>query len=241
MTLLFEKKFDGEIRVVRKINNNSFGIVFGYYLEIYNSIDNFENISLKNSISEFQIKEKINTPERISDFIQTSDALYIIIACFNTLYIYKSNNFSIFKEIKLPKNDNINIIDDNKIILSGKNIGIFTINDSSYKLLFDEKIKEKIDSYLGRISNYLNYSNFVIFFNKLICKRQLETIESTSFEDDDDKIMVKKALYIFDYNLEKKSVNLSQNFNDLKVVNIYKNFNDEIIIIQEKKVSILYI
>ena len=69
----------------------------------------------------------------------------------------------------------------------------------------------------------------------------MEKIVSTSFEDDDDKIMVKKALYIFDYNPQKKNVNLSQNFNDLKVVNIYKNFNDEIIIIQEKKVSILYI
>ena len=44
----------------------------------------------------------------------------------------------------------------------------------------------------------------------------------TSFEDDEDEITVKKL-------------------ENLKVVNIYKNYNDEIIIVQEKKVGILYI
>jgi len=150
------------------------------------------------------------------------------------------------KEIKLPvidqiNYDSINIIDDNKIIFYGKNISIFTINDSSFKLLYiyGEKIREKQDSYLARIWAYLNYSNVVLAYNKLIFNRQLRTIYSTSFEDDTDSTIVEKALYICDYNPESNKVILSQKLKDLRVVNIYKNYNNEIIIVQEKKVSIL--
>ena len=50
----------------------------------------------------------------------------------------------------------------------------------------------------------------------------MRRVESTSFEDDEDEITVKKL-------------------ENLKVVNIYKNYNDEIIIVQEKKVGLLYI
>ena len=241
LTVLFEKQFDTEIKYIKKINNNSLGIVFGSYLEIYSSVDNFENISQKN-ISKFEILNKIQTPEKIADFIITSDDLYIIIACLEKIYIYKSNNLTFFKEIKLTVNgDDIKFIDDNKIIYSGKDIGIFTINDSSYKLLFDEKIKGIAYSYLARTWDYVNYSNFALTFNKLICKRQLKTIVSTAFEDDEDEITVKEALYIFNYNPERNTVKLSQEFKDLKVVNIYKNYNDEIIVVQEKRVSIFYI
>ena len=42
MTVLFEKQFNTEIKYIKKINNNSVGIVFGTYLEIYSSVDNFE-------------------------------------------------------------------------------------------------------------------------------------------------------------------------------------------------------
>ena len=241
LTVLFEKKFDTEIKYIKKINNNSLGIVFGSYLEIYSSVDNFENISQKN-ISKFEILNKIQTPQKIADFIITSDDLYIIIACLEKIYIYKSNNLNFFKEIKLTVNgDDIKFIDDNKIIYSGKDIGIFTINDSSYKLLFDEKINGITDSYLARTWDYVNYSNFALTFNKLICKRQLKTIVSTAFEDDEDEITFKEALYIFDYNPERNTVKLSQEFKDLKLVNIYKNYNDEIIVVQEKRVSIFYI
>ena len=241
LTVLFEKQFDTDIKYIKKINNNSLGIVFGSYLEIYSSVDNFENISQKN-ISKFEILNKIQTPQKIADFIITSDDLYIIIACLEKIYIYKSNNLNFFKEIKLTVNgDDIKFIDDNKIIYSGKDIGIFTINDSSYKLLFDEKIKGITDSYLARTWDYVNYSNFALTFNKLICKRQLKTIVSTAFEDDEDEITFKEALYIFDYNPERNTVKLSQEFKDLKVVNIYKNYNDEIIVVQEKRVSIFYI
>ena len=241
LTVLFEKQFDTDIKYIKKINNNSLGIVFGSYLEIYSSVDNFENISQKN-ISKFEILNKIQTPQKIADFIITSDDLYIIIACLEKIYIYKSNNLNFFKEIKLTVNgDDIKFIDDNKIIYSGKDIGIFTINDSSYKLLFDEKINGITDSYLARTWDYVNYSNFALTFNKLICKRQLKTIVSTAFEDDEDEITFKEALYIFDYNPERNTVKLSQEFKDLKVVNIYKNYNDEIIVVQEKRVSIFYI
>ena len=241
LTVLFEKQFDTDIKYIKKINNNSLGIVFGSYLEIYSSVDNFENISQKN-ISKFEILNKIQTPQKIADFIITSDDLYIIIACLEKIYIYKSNNLNFFKEIKLTVNgDDIKFIDDNKIIYSGKDIGIFTINDSSYKLLFDEKINGITDSYLARTWDYVNYSNFALTFNKLICKRQLKTIVSTAFEDDEDEITFKEALYIFDYNPERNTVKLSQEFKDLKLVNIYKNYNDEIIVVQEKRVSIFYI
>ena len=241
LTLLFEKQFDTEIKYIKKINNNSLGIVFGTNLEIYGSADNFENI-LKKNVSKFEILNKIQTTEKIADFIITPDDLYIIIACFGKIYIYKSNNFTIFKKMKLTvTGDDINFIDDNRIIISGKDIHIFTINDSSYKLLFDEKINEEDTSYLARTFRDLNYSNFALTFNKLICKRQLRTIESTSFEDDEDRVTVEKALYIFDYNPEKNIVKLSEKLENLKVVSIYKNYNDEIIVVQEKRVSILYI
>ena len=241
LTVLFEKQYNTEIKYIKKINNNSLGIVFGNYLEIYSSEDNFENISQQN-ISKFEILNKIQTPQKIADFIITSDDLYIIIACLEKIYIYKSNNLNFFKEIKLTVNgDDIKFIDDNKIIYSGKDIGIFTINDSSYKLLFDEKINGITDSYLARTWDYVNYSNFALTFNKLICKRQLKTIVSTAFEDDEDEITFKEALYIFDYNPERNTVKLSQEFKDLKLVNIYKNYNDEIIVVQEKRVSIFYI
>ena len=244
MNFLFE--IVSEINIIRKINNNSLGIVFGKKLKIYSSVDNFENISKKNTFSKFELSTKINTPENIGDFIKTSDDLYIIIACFEKIYIYKSNNFSIFKEIKLPVNDvinydSINIIDDNKIIFYGKNIGIFTINDSSFNLLYDEKIKERVDSYLSSASNYLDYSNFVLTFNKLICKRELTTTIRTHFDDFNDPKYVEKSLCIFDYYPKKNKVVLSQKLKDLRVVSLHKNYNDEIIIVQDKKVSILYV
>ena len=100
LTLLFEKQFNIEVKYIKKINNNSLGIAYGSYLEIYSSVDNFENISQKN-ISKFEVLNKITTPEKIADFIISQDELYIIISCFKKIYIYKSNNFSIFKEIKL--------------------------------------------------------------------------------------------------------------------------------------------
>ena len=241
LTVLFEKQYNTEIKYIKKINNNSLGIVFGNYLEIYSSEDNFENISQQN-ISKFEILNKIETLEKIEDFIITPDDLYIIIACLEKIYIYKSKDYIFFKEIKLIKNyhDDIQLIDDNKIIYSGIDIGIFTINDSSYKLLFDEKISGRWNSYLASISKDVNYSNFVLTFNKLICKRQLRIVESTSFEDDEDHITIKQALYIFDYN-PNNTVKLSKKIENLKIVNIYKNYNNEIIIVQEKKVGILYI
>ena len=241
LTVLFKKQFNTEIKYIKKINNNSLGIVFGNYLEIYSSEDNFENISQQN-ISKFEILNKIETPEKIADFIITQDDLYIIIACLEKIYIYKSKEFIFFKEIKSIKNDyDIQLIDDNKIIYSGKDISIFTINDSSYKLLFDEKICESCDSYLARIWENVNYSNFVLTLNKLVCKRQLRSIVSTSFEDDEDEITVKQALYIFDYNQKNNTVKLSQKLENLKIVKIFKTCGDEIIIVQEKKVGILYI
>ncbi len=241
LTVLFKKQFNTEIKYIKKINNNSLGIVFGNYLEIYSSEDNFENISQQN-ISKFEILNKIETLEKIEDFIITPDDLYIIIACLEKIYIYKSKDYIFFKEIKLIKNyhDDIQLIDDNKIIYSGIDIGIFTINDSSYKLLFDEKISGRWNSYLASISKDVNYSNFVLTFNKLICKRQLRIVESTSFEDDEDHITIKQALYIFDYN-PNNTVKLSKKIENLKIVNIHKNYNNEIIIVQEKKVGILYI
>ena len=242
LTVLFEKQFNIEVKYIKKINNNSLGIAYGSYLEIYSSVDNFENISQKN-ISKFEVLNKITTPEKIADFIISQDELYIIIACFKKIYIYKSNNFSIFKEIKLfaINGYDINFIDDNKIIYYGNNIGIFTINNSSYKVLFDEIIVKEVDSYLARIFYHLNYSNFVLTFNKLICKRQLERIESTSFEDDEDGVFVEKTINIFDFNRKINTVKLSEKIKNLKVVNIYKNCNDEIIVVQEKRVSILHI
>ena len=242
LTVLFEKQFNTEVKYIKKINNNSLGIAYGSYLEIYSSVDNFENISQKN-ISKFEVLNKITTPEKIADFIISQDELYIIIACFKKIYIYKSNNFSIFKEIKLfaINGYDINFIDDNKIIYYGNNIGIFTINNSSYKVLFDEIIVKEVDSYLARIFYHLNYSNFVLTFNKLICKRQLERIESTSFEDDEDGVFVEKTINIFDFNPKINTVKLSEKIKNLKVVNIYKNCNDEIIVVQEKRVSILHI
>ena len=241
LTVLFEKQYNTEIKYIKKINNNSLGIVFGNYLEIYSSEDNFENISQQN-ISKFEILNKIETLEKIEDFIITPDDLYIIIACLEKIYIYKSKDYIFFKEIKLIKNyhDDIQLIDDNKIIYSGIDIGIFTINDSSYKLLFDEKISGRWNSYLASISKDVNYSNFVLTFNKLICKRQLRIVESTSFEDDEDHITIKEALYIFDYN-PNNTVKLSKKIENLKIVGVYKNYNNEIIIVQEKKVGILYI
>ena len=69
----------------------------------------------------------------------------------------------------------------------------------------------------------------------------MKTIVSTAFEDDEDDVHVAKDLYIFDYNPKINTVNLSKNFKDLKVVSIYKNCIDEIIVVQEKKVSIMYL
>ena len=68
----------------------------------------------------------------------------------------------------------------------------------------------------------------------------MRIVESTSFEDDEDHITIKQALYIFDYN-PNNTVKLSKKIENLKIVGVYKNYNNEIIIVQEKKVGILYI
>ena len=52
LTVLFEKQFNTGIKYIKKIKYNSLGIVFGTYLEIYSSVENFENISQQN-ISKF--------------------------------------------------------------------------------------------------------------------------------------------------------------------------------------------
>ena len=248
LNLLFEKKFDVEINIIKKINNNSLGIVFHNELEIYKLEDTFENISQKNIISKYEIINKIKTPSIIANFIQTQDDLYIIIACEFTICIYKSDNFSLFKKIELSpegekiKFNNSNIIDDNKIILFGKKISIFTINNSSYKLLYDEKIKGEQKSYLASISQSVEYSNCVLTYcNKLICKRNLTTAVYTSFEDQEDTVTKENSLYIFDYDPKRNTAHYSEKINYITAKNIYNNYYDSVIIVQEKKISLLYL
>ena len=77
---------------------------------------------------------------------------------------------------------------------------------------------KEVDSYLTRIFYHLNYSNFVLTFNKLICKRQLKRIESTSFEDDEDGVFVEKTINIFDFNPKINTVKLSEKIKNLKVL-----------------------
>ena len=245
LNLMFEKRFNSQIYAIKKIHYNTLGIVFENYFEIYSTIDDFENIFQKNT--KFEIMKKINIPEKIYDFFKTSDDLYIIIACFRKIYIYNTNDFSIFKEIEVPFNEkiiysNINILDDNNIIFFGKNIGILTLNNSSFKLLWNEKRVEEVKSYLAAEYTYLKYSNFVLASNnKLIFERNLTNIVLSHYGDQDDDTTYEESLYIFNYNPEKYSLNLSKIFDNLKVVNIYKNLNDEIIIVQKDKVSILYV
>ena len=57
-TLNFLFEIVSEINIIRKINNNSLGIAFGKNLKIYSSVDNFEKMSQKNTISKFELRQK---------------------------------------------------------------------------------------------------------------------------------------------------------------------------------------
>ena len=242
LNLIFEKTFNSKIYIIKKIHYNTIGIVFENYFEIYSTIDNFENILQKKT--EFEFKKKINIPEEIKDFFKTSDDLYIIIACFRKIYIYQTSDFSILKQIEIPFKkeiiySHINILDDNNIIFFGENIGVLTLNNSSFELLWDEKRVEEIKSYLAAEYTYLKYSNFVLTSNnKLIFERKLTNIIESHYGD---HTTYEESVYISNYNSEKYSLSITKNFDNLKVVNIHKNLNNEIIIVQEDKVSILYI
>ena len=208
-TVLFEKKFDCYVNSIRKISNNSFGVGLRGYIEIYKFNEKFEDISeiiksKQNYIPKFEIISKLQIPMLI-DFIKTSNQLYIIALCLNNIKVYKSKDFSLVKEIKINEEFEIlNEIDDDKIILAGKIIGIFNINQWSYTLLHNDNIPELQMSYLSGIENYIDYSNFVLtYFNKLICRRKNKQIFKCHYEDVDDKVITdEKALCIFNFNPE---------------------------------------
>ena len=113
---------------------------------------------------------------------------------------------------------------------------------STFELLWYEKGVEEVKSYLAAEYTYLKYSNFVLTSNKkLIFERKLTKIIESHYGDQDNDTTYEESVYISNYNSEKYSLSITKNFDNLKVVNIHKNLNDEIIIVQEDKVSILYI
>jgi hypothetical protein len=84
-----------------------------------------------------------------------------------------------------------------------------------YTVIYDGKIKEESIGYLTGVSNYLEYSDFILtYFNKLIYKRLfIRTL--LSHYGDDDYSYITKVLCIFDFDHNKISINLfhcSENF-----------------------------
>ena len=246
--VLFEKEFDFHVCSIRKINNNSFGIALFGHIEIYKNNENFENISemikSKNNLtSKFQICTNLKI-QMLCDFVQTSNKLYIIALCLNAIIIYKNSDFSIFKEIKLKEEFmSINQLDDDNFILGPKILGIFNINEDSYKILYNDNIPELKMSYLSGTANFIDYSNFILtYFNKLICRRKFKQILKCHYDDVDDEVITdEKSLCIFDFNPEMNSINLIQNHKNIKIKDIYINNNNEIIISSENKIKIYYI
>ena len=243
--ILFEKKFDYNIKIIKKINDNSFGIILPHKIEIYKASDTYENISnmLKN--------EKLCTPKfesigiiKISDlydFIQVLSKEYIIGLCKGKIIVAKSIDFSIYKEIKINEEyKHITQIDEYNFILGGRIIGIFNIKEWSYSIIYNDNIPKLKVSYLTGTDNTLEYSYFVLtYFNKLICRRKFISIFKCHYEDVDDEILSDdKALCIFDFNPEKNSLSNISIDRTFKIKNIDINSYGEIIISNENNIII---
>ena len=107
-----------------------------------------------------------------------------------------------------------------------------------YTAIYDEKIIEESIGYLTGVSNYLEYSDFILtYFNKLVTKRLFIRRMLSHYGDDDDT-HITNELCVFDFDDKKNSVNLfhlSENFN-IKKINI--NNKGELIVICENKILI---
>ena len=88
----------------------------------------------------------------------------------------------------------------------------------------------------------MEYSNCVLTYcNKLICKRNLTTAVYTSFEDQEDTVTKENSLYIIDYDPKRNTAHYSGIINCVTAKYIYNNYYDSVIIVQEKKISLLYL
>ena len=175
-----EKLFNCGINSFKKIDDYSFGIAFDEYIEVYN---------YNEKKSDIEVITRIKIP-KIEDFMLTSDKAFIIVLTQNKIFIYNKEKFSIFKEIQIKKGHNfknINKLSDKELILGGKIIAIFDMDKLEYNVIYDEKIIEESIGNLIGVSNYLNYSDFILtYFNKLITKRLFVRRILSHYGDDDD-------------------------------------------------------
>ena len=249
--ILFEKAFNFIVKIIKKVNYNSFGIVYYNKIEIYKSNEKFENISklLKSDTKydpKFEISTNIKT-QRLYDFIITSNQLYLIALTHDKIILYKKKDLYIFKEIKIKEEDidiftNINELNDGTFILGGRIIATLNINKCCYTILYNDKIPRINVSYLTGTEKNLNYSNFILtYFNKLICKRKYVEILKCHYDDVDDEILKnEKALCIFNFNYDSNIIEIIKIDRSNRISNLYMNNNDEIIITNENEIQVCY-
>ena len=230
--IILEKFFDFYINNIKNINNNSFGIIKNNSLEVYSLVENFQSLELQ-KITNIEIPY-------IIDFIHLSNENYIIALTKNSIIVY-SKDFNIMK--KIEQNEEFKTIYETKdrhIILGGRVIGLFNINDLSYSLLFDDNIPKLKMSYLSGVETYIEYSHFnLTYFNRLICNQKFKKILRVHYDDVDDEVVAdEKNICIFNYNPENCKMTLAHINKNLKPKSIYINKEDELIIVKDSCVNV---
>ena len=165
-----------------------------------------------------------------------------MILCYKSLKIFKQFDFSFINEIKYE--DDIYCIsqfDENNCILGGRIIGIFNITDLTLKVVHNDNIPQFSFWYIAGISTSFYYDNFVLtYYNQLICRRIYKKYGACHFGDGEGGIIDdEKALCVFDYNREKKSLNKLFLDKTYRIVNINNN-NGKILIENNKSIHLIF-
>ena len=237
--ILFEKSFNYKIKDVKKINNNSFGILLNDSIEIYKSSESFQEILNSLSLNgnyklNFEMVSEING---VKDFVGLSHQPYLVSLCSFEIIVF-NQEFKIHKEIKV-KNismfNSISELNDDNLILGGYYIGILNNKNWTFSIIQNDHIPEKKKSYLTETHTYINYSQFnLTYSNKFICKKKFRQIHYISYEDAEDEVHEEENVCIFDYNPKKRKISLIQTIKNLKVDDIFANEKGKLL--QQKKI-----
>ena len=229
--IIYEKSFDFDIKNIKNINNNYFGIIKAHSLEVYAPEENSKSFKI-------QMIANIGIPNLI-DFIHLSKENYIIALTDENIIIY-GKNYNIIENIKHKEEfKTICETKDRHIILGGRIIGLLNIDDRSYSVLFNDNIPKSERSYLTGVDTYIDYSLFNLnHFNKLICKQKIKKIYLSHYDDDSDQVVTENNLCIFDFNPENDKMKKNHIYKNWNPENIYINGNNELIIVKNDCINV---
>ena len=208
------------------LNNDTFAITASTYTEI-NRIED-------KKIVRVAIKDMLKPCWEYKHAILIPNTNYIAILRNKVIDIYNRDNYSLFKTVNINEDQIFNhfyIGKDNKIFLGGFKIGLFDVNNWTITIIRDDKMK-RFQGHIAGVENNLNYSDIVVYSGKLICIRDFNQTQRSTYDNiPDQEISNGKDVYIFDYdNNQNKIIKLDEVKKGLNPKSIYLNNKNEVVI-----------